>query len=173
MMGRVIPHIGLVIAAAACLTTAGCIGYHVGAVSDPGYKTVAVPMFRNRTVQPQMEAQVTNAIIKRLQQDGTLSVHNRDSADAVILGEITRYQRTPLRFQREDTTVPREYRVTITAKIEVRDQQTGKVLLPPTTVSGSADTFIGSDLQSADEQALPLAADDLAKQVVSLLVEKW
>ncbi len=169
MTGRVICRWLL----ASLMLQAGCLGYRVGNVSKLGYQTVAVPMFRNATTQPQMEAQVTNAILKRFQQDGTLRVHARDSADVVLLGEITRYQRTPLRFQRDDSGVPREYRVMITAKIEARDRRTGEMVLPATTLTGSAETFIGSDLQSADLQALPLAVDDLARQVVSLLVEKW
>lgn len=155
------------------LLQAGCAGYRLGNAAHLGYQTIAVPMVRNGTVQPQLEAQVTNALIKRLQQDGTLRVQGRESADIILQGEITRYQRTPLRYQRDDSGVPREYRVALTVRVEVRDQRTGELVLPATTVTGQADTFIGSDLQSADGQVLPLVADDVARQVVGLLVEKW
>lgn len=157
----------------ACLLFTGCAGYHLGPAGKLDYQSVAVPMFRNKTLQPQLEAQVTNAIIKRIQSDGQLRVNSRADAEVLVTGDIIRYHRTPLRFQRDDATVPREYRVTITAQIEVRDQRTGQVIVKSMEVEGRADTFIGTDLQSADYQALPLVADDLARRVVSLLVDKW
>jgi len=163
----------LTVGATLSLLLTGCLGYRVGAVGDRNFKSVSVPMFRNQTVTPQLEAQVSNAIIKRLQQDGTLRVENRETADVVLLGTLTRYRRTAIRATREDSGVPREYRVTITARVEVRDQRTGQIILKPTDFEGSAEVFIGADLQSADYQALPLAADDIARQVVARLVESW
>lgn len=153
--------------------TAGCAGYRLGAVSKMDYHSIAVPMFHNKTLTPQLEAQVTNGTIKRLQADGTLEVRSEADADVLLTGEIIRYRRSPLRSLRDETGTPREYRITIEAQIEARDRVTGRAVLKPTTVSGSAETFIGSDLQSAELQALPLVADDLAKRVVSLLVENW
>src|SRR3989442_4293211 len=88
---------------------AGCAGYHVGPVSNAGYKSVAVPMFKNKTLIPQLEAQVTNGIIKRLQTDGTLRVESTEDADVVLVGEIVRYRREELRSSRNDSNEPREY----------------------------------------------------------------
>jgi hypothetical protein len=45
--------------------------------------------------------------------------------------------------------------------------------LKSTVVEGKSDVFIGEDQQSAEEQALPLVADDIAKRVTGLLVENW
>lgn len=154
------------------LSLAGC-AYHVGPVRPVTHRSVAVPMFKNQTLKPQLQAQVTNAIIKRLQADGTLRVEWEADAEVVVTGTITRYGRSVLRFQRLDSEVPREYRLELEATVEAHDRTTGKVLLPPTKLVGKADSFVGSDLQSAEQQALPLMADDLARQVVSLLVERW
>jgi hypothetical protein len=158
---------------AVALAVAGCAGYRLGPTLGAEYRSVAVPMFRNKTYKPQLEAQITNSIIKRFQADGTLRVESVADADIILTGEITDYRRHQLRSARTDTGAPREYRVSIDAKIEARDRVTGKLVLAPTVVTGSADTFIGADLQSAEQQALPLIADDLAKQVVTLLAEKW
>lgn len=155
------------------LVLTGCAGYTLGPTLGVQYQTVAVPMFRNKTYRPQLEAQITNGIIKRFQSDGTLRVDSVANADVVVTGEIIRYHRNELRSRRTETGTPREYRVSIDARIEARDRVTGQVILKPTTVTGRSDVFIGNDLQSAEEQILPLIADDLAKQVVSLLAEKW
>jgi hypothetical protein len=149
------------------------MGYHLGPVLKADYKSVAVLMFKNKTLKPQLEAQVTNGIIKRLQSDGTLRVESKENADIILTGQILRYRRSALRALRTEVVTPREFRISIDAQIEARDRVTGKVLLKPAVITGSADTFIGTDLQSAEEQVLPLIADDLARQVVSLLVESW
>ena len=152
---------------------AGCAGYRIGPVSNPGYKSVAVPVFKNKTLIPQLEAQITNGVIKRLQADGTLQVDSKENADVILVGEIVRYRRQELRTSRDDSNQPREYRITIEARVEAHDRVSGMTVLKPTTVSGNAATFIGSDLQTAEYQALPFIADDLAQRVVSLLVENW
>ena len=158
---------------AGCFSLTSCAGYRVGPVGKQQYKSAAVPMFRNQTLRPQLEAQVTNAVIKRLQADGSLRVESAPNADVVVTGNITRYQRSALRSLRDDTGVPREYRVSITAAVEVRDARTGQVLVKSTELTGSADTFLGEDQQSAEFQVWPLVADDLARQVVTLLAENW
>jgi Lipopolysaccharide-assembly len=155
------------------LLFSGCMGYRVGPVLKADYRSVAVPMFKNKTLKPQLEAQVTNGIIRRLQSDGTLRVDSLENADIVLDGEIVSYRRTRLRALQTEASTPREFRVYIDARVEAHNRVTGKIILPPTIVTGSADTFIGDDLQSAEFQALPLIADDLARQVVSLLVESW
>lgn len=167
------PVCRLVLAAMTLAALAGCLGYRLGPVAETRYQSIAVPVFRNRTLQPQLEGLVANAIIERLQQDGTLRVQNRSTADAVLFGTITGYAREPVRVARTDTGLPREYRVTMTAVVEVLDQRTGQHILKPTTFEGRAETFIGSDLQSADEQIIPLLAEDLARQIVARLTEPW
>ena len=155
------------------IMTGGCAGYHLGSAQSLPYRSIAVPMFKNKTLKPQLEAQVTNAIIKRFQTDGTLRIESVANADGVITGEITKFYRRELRSVQTNTDVPREYRVTIEARIEARLRTTGELVFVPVTVEGRADTFIGTDLQSADEQVLPLVADDLAKRVIPLLSERW
>jgi len=158
--------------AAGGLLVSGCLGYRVGAVGRLSYRSIAVPMFQNETQQPQLEAPITNAILKRFQADGTLQVNSEPRADVVVRGRITRYERAVLRYVQTADNNAREYRVSITIVIEAR-QPNGDVVLPPTTITGATDTFVGSDLQSAEQQALPLVADDLARQVVNLLAESW
>ena len=151
----------------------GCTGYRLGPVSQADYHTVAVPMFKNRTLKPQLEAQITNAIIKRFQSDGTLRVTHETAADVLLSGEIIRYGRRDLRALRDDTQVPREYRIEIEVQLQARDRRTGQVILEKVEVVGTADALIGSDLQSAEQQALPLCADDIARKAVRLLAESW
>ena len=153
--------------------TSGCAGYHLGPTQSLPYRSVAVLMCKNKTLNPQLEAQVTNAIIKRFQTDGTLRIESATEADIVITGQITKFHRHELRAVQTDVNAPREYRVTIEVRIEARVRGSGELVFEPALIKGHADTFIGTDLQSADAQVLPLIADDLAKRVVPLLAERW
>jgi len=156
-----------------CLFAFGCAGYHIGPVTKREFKSIAVPVFRNTTLSPQIEAQISNAVIQRLQQDGSLRIESEPRADVVLNGSITKYNRQALRSLRTDTGVPREYEITITVRVEATDRRTGETVLKSTEVEGKSDVFIGEDQQSAEEQVLPLIADDIAKRVAGLLVENW
>ena len=48
-----------------------------------------------------------------------------------------------------------------------------KKLVVPLTVSGPTSFFVGSDVATEEEQAIPLAAEDLAVHLVSQLSEGW
>ena len=151
----------------------GCAGYHVGTVTAHNFQSVSVPMFRNRTLRPQLEAQITNAITKRIQEDGTVRVESSPDADVVLDGEVTHYERNSLRFLQSETRIPREFEIVITVRVEAKDRRTGETVLKPTEIVGKTDVFIGADQQSSEFQALPLVADDIARRVVGLLVENW
>ena len=156
-----------------CLFVFGCAGYHIGPVTKRNFNSIAVPVFRNTTLQPQLEAQISNAIIQRLQQDGSLRIESEPRADVVLKGSITKYERQALRSSRTDTGSPREYEISIIVRVEATDRRTGETVLKSTNVEGKSDVFIGEDQQSAEEQALPLIADDIGKRVAGLLVESW
>lgn len=151
----------------------GCAGYRLGATQDLPYRSVAVPVLKNSTLFPGLETVVTSAIRRRFQSDGTLQLETAGQADVIVSGTIRHYQRRPVRSVRTDAGTPREYKVTIVARIEVRDRLTGKLVFPATDVEGEAETFVGTDLQSADAQVWPLVADDLAQSVVTLVAERW
>ena len=151
----------------------GCAGYHVGPVAKHNFNSIAVPVFHNDTLRPQLEAQISNAVIRRLQEDGSLRLEPPSRADVILTGTVFRYQRNALRMLHSDTQVPREFEIVITVRVEARDRRTGETVLKPTEIEGKTDVFIGEDQQSSEEQALPLVADDIGKRVASLIVESW
>jgi hypothetical protein len=60
--------------------------------------------------------------------------------------------------------------VEITAHVTARDHTTGKVLLDK-NVNGFTLVQVGTDLTDAERQALPLLAEDLARNITALLTE--
>ena len=94
----------------------------------------------------------------------------RGDADLIVTGEITRYNRFELSYQAKDILTVRDFRVTLTAHVTASERSSGKIILDR-VVTGYTPVRAGSDWASAERQALPLMAQDLAKNVAALLVD--
>jgi hypothetical protein len=152
----------------------GCAGYHVGPATPAHLrhvKTIAVPTFANITLVPRIEVLVTGTIIKQLQQDGTFRIVGEDQADAVLQGEIVVVGRTPARSVRGNVLSTTEFNLNLSVKYSLVGRN-GKVLTAA-GAGGSTSFFVGSDVSTDERQAMPLAAEELAKQLVSQLSEGW
>lgn len=149
----------------------GC-AYRLGPTNGAraGERSVQVAPFENKTVEPRLVEAVSFALRRQLQQDGTYKLDTHDEGDIVVTGTITSYERHSLSFQSRDVLTPRDYRLTITAHVKARDRATGKLLLDRAVI-GHSDIRVGPDLASAERQALPLIAADLARNATALLVD--
>jgi hypothetical protein len=163
---------GIFLVGAAAFLLAGCAGYHVGpvngAVADE--KSVEVLPFNNQTLQPRLGDAVTQSLRERLQTDGTYHLDTHGGGDVVVSGVITRYNRVGLSYLNSDVTTAQSYRINITAHVVVRERATGRMLLDK-DVSGYTLVTVGSDLASAERQASPLLAEDLARNIAELITE--
>jgi hypothetical protein len=105
-----------------------------------------------------------------LQTDGTYHLDTHGAADVVVTGVITRYHRMAVAYLNTDVTTARSYRVDITAHVVARERATGKLLLEK-DVTGYTLVTVGTDLASAERQATPLLAEDLAQNISELITE--
>ncbi len=111
-----------------------------------------------------------SALRKQLQQDGTYRLATHDEGDIIVTGVITGYRREELAFQPQDVLTVTDFRVIMTAQVTARERGTDKILFDK-SMSGSTLVRVGSDLTSAERQARPLLAADLAKNITSQLVD--
>jgi len=167
-----IQFLPLWLAISLALVQCGCAGYKVGPSNDlrAGDKTVQITPFANQTLEPRLGDAVTSALRKELQRDGTYRLATRETGDIVVNGTVTRYLRQEQTLTPEDVVTVQDYRIALTAQVTARDRTSGKLLLDQ-PVTGYTLLRVGSDLTSAERQALPLLATDLARQVVSLLAD--
>ena len=156
------------------LLVGGCAGYHVGPATPAHLKhikTIAVPTFANTTLTPRIEVLVTGTVIKQLQQDGTFRIVSESQADAVLKAEIVGVGRNPARSVRGNVLSTTEFNLNLVVRYSLVGRD-GKVL-STAGASGSTSFFVSSDVSTDERQALPLAAEELAKQLVSQLSEGW
>ena len=116
------------------LATSGCVYGFSGGGFPSHIRTVAVLPFDNRTGEPQLTQEVSEAIRGAAQGRLGLRAAGEDDADAVVRGEIVRYEPdVPLSFQtgtqvgatRVDVT---RRQVQIVINVEIVDQREGRTL---------------------------------------------
>lgn len=163
------------------LLFSGCAGYRIGPVQPKfmeGITTLAVPSFKNNTLEPRVEVPLATAVIKQFQQDGTYQIANENNADAIVIGTLERIERRPSRSVRGSTLQTREYILELKCRFELVNRATGAII-DGRSVNGTTSFFvtgsdsIASDVNQDERQAIPLAAEDMAIQYVSQISEGW
>ena len=167
--------------ALAGLLLSGCAGYKIGFVQPKfmeGIHKIAIPTFRNDTLEPRIEVPMATAVIKEFQTDGTYQIVDEKDADAILEGTLDTIQRRPARSVRGNILLTKEYTLTVRGRFKLTNKATGLVI-DQRTVSGSTSFYatgsdsISQDVNQDERQAVPLAAADMAVQLVSQYSEGW
>jgi hypothetical protein len=153
------------------LVWGGC-AYRVGPTNGEvaGAKSVRVDLFRNETYEPRLSEALGTALRRIVQQDGTYRLSTRGEADIVVDGVITKYWRSGISFDPKDTLTPRDFLIILIAKVTATERATGRLLIDR-EVRGRTTVRMLDDQASAERQAVPLLAEDLARNVTALLVD--
>lgn len=158
----------------ASLLASGCAGYRVGSMLPGDVKTVIVPTFVNRTSEPLLEVDTTQAVIEEFQRDGSLRVvGNINEADAILEVVLIDYRIQPVSFRKDVRTAAQQYRAFITANMVLRRTSDQSVLVEAPRVQGNFVFDVVGDLTSSKLLANPRAAADLGYNMVQRMVEYW
>ena len=154
------------------LLLCGCAGYQLGPTNGvvAGSKLIQVNLFQNTTIEPRLTEPVATALRRTIQQDGTYRLATKGNADIIVEGAITQFDRSGVTFDPRDVLTVRDYELRMTATFTAKETATGKVLLSSTEF-GRTTIRAGSDLPSAERQAAPLLAQDLAQRITAALVD--
>ena len=157
----------------AALASPGC-GYSLRGNLPDHIKTVAVPIFQNRTAVPAVENFLTNAVINAFATNGRLRVTSVDRADSVLDGEITNYYLQSIAYDAAANI--RQFRLTVTLNLRFRDVRRNEMLFQRTGFADRADFAVPGTVAetiTASEGALQQAATEIARSVVSFAVERF
>jgi len=169
---RAFQFVPLALLAILLVSFCGCAGYQLGPTNGLGAreKSVQIKPFVNQTLEPRLTDAVTFQLHKEIQRDGTYQLSTHTDGDILVTGVITNYNRHAISFQPSDNITAHDYRLTVTALVKALDRSSGKTILDQ-PVSGYTLIRVNTDLTSTERQALPLLAQDLARNVTSLLVD--
>lgn len=157
------------------LLSSGC-GYHLvgyGSALPSHIRTIAVPVFKNTSTEPNIQRDATDAIRQIFIMDGRLKLVGTSKADLILRGTLTNYLLEPKSFSGKD--LAEEYIVRLGVQFEVYDRAKKKMLLDQkfTTQWDYRATSGIIDTESARFVALKEAYDDLAGQLVSIIIEQF
>ncbi|QQL44499.1 LPS assembly lipoprotein LptE [Sulfuriroseicoccus oceanibius] len=165
-------RISLLILTAFAVTSCG---YRVGDIKPAqleGVESIAIPLVKNDTLQPRTAQIVTGALISQMEQDGTYSIAQSETADAVLNGRVKSIERRQLRSARDNQLRSRELELRIEFEYELVEKATGDILSRGTFFS-STNVFVSANYQTAERQALPEAARQLAIDLTTRLTEGY
>jgi hypothetical protein len=149
----------------------GC-AYRLGPTSglEPRSRSIAVLPFENHTFEPRVTESIATALRGQLQQEGTYRLARSEEADVVVSGVVERIFRREESFFPQDSRILRDYRLEIVAHVVAVERGSGRTLLDR-EVEGHTMLRSQDDLASAERQAMPLLAANLARNVTSMLVD--
>jgi outer membrane lipopolysaccharide assembly protein LptE/RlpB len=152
----------------------GCAGYHVGADKPhqlANVKKLAIPTFKNDTLEPRIDVLVTNAVIKKMQMDGAFQITSVADADAVLKGSIVAITRRQFRSDVTNNLITTEIQVGFMVKYQIVDKN-GIVLLVGQERDAS-NLSLDPDFQITERQALADAAERLSFSMASDITTGW
>ena len=161
---------GKLIVAALVLGLSGCASYTWTSAVPEEYRTVAVPVFENRTKDAELgpiAAQYTRRVIQR---EGTFKLKRTGQAAIELQGAIVGARRGALTYDRSLGTRANSYRYTVTAEISVIDKKNGKVLLNNRRNVAETSFLKLNDLLTGQRNAAARIGQDLGRQIVVDLV---
>lgn len=154
------------------LASAGC-GYHVAGreVHLPkDWRTIAVPVFVNHTLQYRLEQRFTQAVVRELEQRTSYRiVPHPKQADAVLLGEMTSIEAVPVLFD-SSTGRATTMLVTVQAKVRLEDRSSGKIVYRNDNFVFRDEYELSTDPKTFFEEESP-ALDRMARDFASRLVD--
>ena len=135
-----------------------------------GIETLAVPVSQNTTLEPNVEGMLADTIIKQLQTEGTYRIATERNSDATLFTKLVGVDRRAARSIRGNVLATSEFELSTTVEYRVVANDTGKEIMTG-LVTGNTSFFVTPDLQTDEQQALPLAFSDAAVKLASRLGE--
>jgi len=152
---------------------AGC-GYSTRGNLPEHIKTVAVPIFKNRTLEAGVESAITAGVVNAFSTGGRVRVVPLEEADAILEGEVVGYSLDGLAFDRNANV--RAYRLQVVLNVEFRDVRRSALLWRQEGLQETSDFQVQgsvSDTVARGQGAMLQAATEIGRKVVNLAVDRF
>lgn len=147
-----------------------CGNYSFSGNTLPAHiKTVAIPLFENKTSEFGISEKLTDAVIDAFTQDNTLKIVDPSLADALISGEITSVTDRASTFNQQEQV--QSYRVYVSVRTEFRDQKKRKSLWKATLQEWGE--YQHSTSAEERQKAIDDAVKKLAEDILNKSVAGW
>ena len=155
------------------LLSSGCASYRLGSMLPPDVHTVYMPTCNNKTSEPLIEQDVTQAILSQIQMDGSLRLAPDDRADTVLNITLNQFWLDPVAYVSGESSTANQYRMNIRAAFVLYRRADKSVVAQSPSVTGWYDFDFAGDMTSSKAVALRPAAEDLGRRIVNQIVQYW
>ena len=154
----------------AAVSLCGCANYSWTSDVPEEMRTVAVPVFENRTMAAELGPIVTQYVLREFQREGTFSIRRPGGASVEVQGSLVKAERQPVSYDRAYGSRASEYRYLVTAEVSIINRDAGRVLQSNRNYVAETTFLVQGDLLTAQRNAAQRVAQDMARQIVDDVV---
>jgi len=151
------------------ITALACGPYSFSGSTSTHIKTIAVPVFEDRTAEFGVKDRLSNAIVEEFTRDNTLKIADRRVADSVLLGTLLGVQETAGVYNQQESV--QEVRVTVTVQLKYEDVKKRKTVWE--AQMAQFGTYSPRSASSSRQAAIDEAIRKIANEVRNKTVSDW
>ena len=148
----------------------GCGVYTFTGHGIGGIKSISVETFDNQTAEYGIREDLTDIIVQKLLADKTLTVVDRNSADAILYGNILSIVDNPLSYSGDESVS--EYEIKITISFALRKPDQSEPIWEDRLVGSGSYPFKTGSLEERTE-GIKKASDIIAQDLINKLTSDW
>jgi outer membrane lipopolysaccharide assembly protein LptE/RlpB len=159
--------------AAAAVAVSGC-SYTVSSVLPSHLKTLAIPVFGNKTVEFRLADDVSEAITNAFIADRRLRISRERDADAVLRGTVLTYKNQVFGYTTQERAT--QYEIILVVQVAFRDQVKNRVLWKEDQLAVRTTYNVvplGNEAAKTETDGRRDVIQKLADQIVSRTVQGW
>jgi hypothetical protein len=189
---RMLPHAlrHLLVATLTLLTVSsisGCKSYQLGNPVELPFKSIYIKPVINDSFAPQAQALLSAQIRQAFIRDGrTQLVTSEEAADAVLLVNLTEYDRQAATRRSDDTVVSRDFDLTLAVEVSLFSQNNGGYFFQERVIQQTSNAYVNNpyaepllsatrrqDFLQSEYQAMPRLTRDLARKIADEVLSPW
>ena len=159
-----------------------CKSYHLGSPFEIPFESIYITPVSNHSYAPQAQA-ITSAMLREnfIRDARAKVVSKKEDADAILLVDLTNYERTSTARNQQDTGIADSFDVSLKADISLLNQKTGAYLFENHPVLVTTNTYTSNPYeddsviayQLSERQAMEQLSRELARKVTNLVLSPW
>jgi len=167
------------------VTLIGCKSYQLGSPTELPFQSIFVKPVTNDSFAPQAQTLLSSQIRDAIIRDGRLKlVTSEDEADAVLLVNLTDYDRRAASRNRNDTVIARDFDLNLTADVSLYNQNAGDYYFEDREIRERSNAYTNNpyldsaatdpqDFLQAEYNAMPRLTRDLARKIADEILSPW
>ncbi len=159
-----------------------CQHYQLGSPAEIPFKSIYITPVSNHSYAPQAQAIVSSMLRENFIQDARVKVvAKKENAEAVLLVDLTEYERSSTARNQQDTTVADSFDVRLSADVSLLNQKAGTYFFRNRSVQATTNAYTRNPYETdstiayqlSERQAMEQIAREIARKVSNEILNPW